>query len=175
MVIFELLSDVALNDQVHEDSYVRNSHVSYLLCGSNCHSVIEIPIQKQMKNIPQPGDQKTFKKIIQESDQAIFNGELVHPVCSTFALARDFEWSSRLFFLEMKEENEEGVGTMLHILHHSPAFVGEEIQFTATVEKIENTELTCSITAKVGDRLVASGQTGQKMLTKERLKKIQRR
>lgn len=125
-----------------------------------------------MKNIPSPGDSRTFKRVVAESDQAIFHGELVHPVCSTFALARDFEWSSRLFFLEMKEDHEEGVGTLLQIDHHLPAFVGEEIVFIATVEKMERNELICLITAHAGGRLVASGKTGQKMLTKEQLEKV---
>ena len=120
-----------------------------------------------MKNIFKPGDQKSFKRKILESDCAIFNGELLHRVCSTFMLARDFEWSSRLFFLEMKDDDEEGVGTMLSIDHKSPAFVGEEILFAATVEKIEKNELICAIEAKVGDRVIAIGKTGQKMLKRE--------
>src|SRR5215831_6625574 len=104
-----------------------------------------------MKNIFKKGDQKIFKSKVAERDQAIFHGDLLHAVCSTFALARDFEWSSRLFFLEMKEDDEEGVGTMLSIDHKCPAFVGEEVSFTATVEKIEKNELICTIEAKVSD------------------------
>jgi predicted thioesterase len=93
-------------------------------------------------------------------------------VCSTFSLARDFEWSSRLFFIDMKEEDEEGVGTFLSIDHKSPAFVGEEIIFTAQVVKIEKNELICSIEAKIAGRLIATGTTGQKILKKDRLKQI---
>jgi predicted thioesterase len=122
-----------------------------------------------MKLIFKPGDQKSFSRKVEESDCAIFNGELLHRVCSTFSLARDFEWSSRLFFLEMKDDDEEGVGTMLSIDHKSPAFVGEEILFTATVEKVEKNELICTIEAKVGSRQIATGKTGQKMLKKEKL------
>lgn len=122
-----------------------------------------------MKNIFKPGDQKTFKRIVPDSDCAIFNGELLHRVYSTFALARDFEWSSRLFFLEMREDDEEGVGTMLSVRHQSPAFVGEEIVFTATVEKIERNELICSIEATAAGRVIATGKTGQKMLKMEKL------
>jgi fluoroacetyl-CoA thioesterase len=125
-----------------------------------------------LKNIFKKGDQKSFKRIVLESDCAIFNRELLHRVCSTFALARDFEWSSRLFFLEMKDADEEGVGTMLSIDHRSPAFVGEEVLFTATVEKIEKNELICTIEATVGDRVIAIGKTGQKMLKKEKLKEL---
>jgi fluoroacetyl-CoA thioesterase len=125
-----------------------------------------------MKNIFKPGDKKSFNRVVLESDCAIFNGELLHRVCSTFALARDFEWSSRLFFLEMKELDEEGVGTMLSIDHKNPAFVGEEVLFTATVDKIEGNELICTIEAKVGDRIIAVGKTGQKMLKKEKLREL---
>jgi len=122
-----------------------------------------------VKNIFKRGDQKSFRRIVSESDQAIFQDKLLHPVCSTFALARDFEWSSRLFFIEMKEDDEEGVGTMLSIEHKSPAFVGEEVTYTATVEDIVKNELICAIEAKVGDRVIASGKTGQKMLKREKL------
>ena len=113
-----------------------------------------------------------YKKTVEESDQASFHGELLHAVCSTFALARDFEWSSRLFFLEMKEDDEEGVGTFLSIDHKSPAFVGEELNIVATIEKIERNELICSIKATCGNRLVAIGRTGQKMLKKDKLKSL---
>ncbi len=125
-----------------------------------------------MKNLFKPGDQKSFKREVLESDCAIFNGELLHRVCSTFALARDFEWSSRLFFLELKDDDEEGVGTMLSIEHKSPAFVGEEITFTATVETIIKNELICTIEAKAGERIIAIGKTGQKMLKREKLREL---
>ncbi len=125
-----------------------------------------------MKDIFKTGDHKSFKRIVQEGDCAIFNGELLHRVCSTFSLARDFEWASRLFFLEMKDDDEEGVGTMLSIDHKSPAFVGEEIRFAATVEKIDKNELICTIKASVRDRIIATGKTGQKMLKKDKLRKL---
>ena len=125
-----------------------------------------------MKQIFKVGDQKVFARVVGPEDLARFHGELLHPVYSTFALARDFEWSSRLFFIEMKEEDEEGVGTHLSIDHKSPARVGENVIFTATVEKMEGTELICTIEAKVGDRLVAIGKTGQKMLKKEKLSRL---
>ena len=82
------------------------------------------------------------------------------------------EWSSRLFFLEMKEEDEEGVGTHLSIDHLSPAFVGEELAFEATFLKLERNELICSIVVTCGARKIAEGKTGQKMLKKEKLIKL---
>jgi len=125
-----------------------------------------------MKTIFQPGDQRKFSRVITVEDQASFHGKLVHPVCSTFALARDMEWSSRLFFIEMMGDDEEGVGTHLQIDHVSPAFVGEELQIVATVERIERNELICAIEVRVNERLIARGRTGQKMLKKERLRSL---
>jgi fluoroacetyl-CoA thioesterase len=125
-----------------------------------------------MKNIFQPGDQKVYSTTVKPEDQATFHGEVLHPVCSTFALARDMEWSSRLFFIDMKDADEEGVGTFLEIVHRSPAFVGEIITLTATVKSLIGNELLCDITAQCGTRLIATGKTGQRMLKKARLNAI---
>lgn len=125
-----------------------------------------------MKHVFSLGDQKVYRKTVTPEDLAAFHGEVLHAVYATFALARDFEWSSRLFFIEMKEDDEEGVGTFLQINHRSPAFVGEEVTITATVDKIEGNELLCRIEARTGDRLIADGMTGQRMLKKERLNNL---
>jgi fluoroacetyl-CoA thioesterase len=125
-----------------------------------------------MKTIFKPGDKKIYIKIVDAVDVAAFHGIMLHEVCSTFSLARDFEWTSRLFFIEMKDDDEEGVGTFLSIDHRSPAFVGEEITFTATIVKLEKNELTCQIEAMAGKRIVAIGTTGQKMLKRDKLKQV---
>ncbi|MEQ8423638.1 MAG: hotdog domain-containing protein [Cyclobacteriaceae bacterium] len=125
-----------------------------------------------MKNIPNIGDTRVYKKKVVEEDQAAFHGSVLHAVCSTFALARDMEWSSRLFFLDMKEDDEEGVGTHLTIDHKSPAFVGEELTFTATAKQIKENELICDIVVKAEERTIAIGKTGQRMLKKDRLQKL---
>ena len=127
-----------------------------------------------MKRIFAQGDQKVYRKTITDQDLAAFHGEVLHAVYATFALARDFEWSSRLFFIEMKEDDEEGVGTYLEIYHRSPAFAGEEVTITATVDTLEGNELICRIEARVNDRLVADGRTGQRMLKKDRLRALQK-
>ncbi len=125
-----------------------------------------------MKLIFKPGDKKQYLKKVEEADLAAFHGEVLHPVYSTFALARDFEWSSRLFFLEMKDEDEEGVGTFLSIEHKNPAKVGEEVTLTATIESVKSNELICTIEAVCGNRVIAIGKTGQKMFKKEKLKTL---
>ncbi|WP_181305410.1 thioesterase family protein [Rufibacter sp. XAAS-G3-1] len=125
-----------------------------------------------MRNPFQKGDTRRYQKLITEADFARFESGLVHPVCSTFALAQAMEWASRLFVLEMKEEDEEGIGTMLHIEHHSPAFAGENLLLEATFKTLHQNELRCEITVKAAQRLVATGQTGQKILKKEKIHRL---
>lgn len=125
-----------------------------------------------MKNLFRPGDKKVYEKTVTEADFARFDSGLVHPVCATFSLAQAVEWASRLFVLEMKEADEEGIGTSLTLNHRGPAFLHEKIRIEATVKTLERNELICTYEARVGERLVAEGETGQKILKKEKLTKL---
>jgi predicted thioesterase len=120
----------------------------------------------------QTGSVKTFTKTVEQADVATFDAGNVHPVYATFALGRDAEWVCRLFVLEMKEDDEEGIGTFLKIEHASPALVGSTVVFEATLLSAVGNSVICSFTAKIGDRLVAFGETGQKILKKEKLNTI---
>ncbi len=125
-----------------------------------------------MKNLFKVGDKKYFTKTVGVNETATFESGQVHPVYATFALGKDAEWSSRLFVLEMKEEDEEGIGTFLTIYHQSPALVGQEVTFEAEIIKLEKNNIECKYVAKVGDRVVANGETGQKILKKEKVNKL---
>ncbi|MBO9155084.1 thioesterase family protein [Chitinophaga sp. GCM10012297] len=119
-----------------------------------------------------PGDVKTFERQVTKADCALFDSGPVHPVYATFALARDAEWCCRLFVLEMKEEDEEGIGTMLSVQHVSPAPEGAVVLFTATVKSLRGNEIICSFEARCGERLIASGEQGQKILKKTKLENL---
>jgi fluoroacetyl-CoA thioesterase len=125
-----------------------------------------------MKTIFKPGDTKQTSYLVRIEDVAAFKGEVVHPVCSTFTLAREIEWATRQFVLEMRESHEEGIGTQLTIDHKSPAFVGDEIMFNATVDSVENHEIICSFEATVNGRIIATGKTGQKIISREKIGKL---
>ncbi len=125
-----------------------------------------------MKNIFKLGDCQTHHFEVKEADFASFKVGTVHRVCSTFALGREMEWSSRLFVLEMIESNEEGVGTFLNIKHHGPAFLGERLTVKAIFDSLEHHELICKIEVSIGERLIATGMTGQKILTKDKINQI---
>ncbi len=120
----------------------------------------------------QVGSVKTFTRLVELADTAAFDTGAVHPVYATFALGRDAEWACRLFVLDMKEDEEEGIGTFLKIEHVSPALLGQTVIFEATLQSAIGNSVICSFTAKVGERLVAFGETGQKILRKEKLNAI---
>ncbi|MCX6186351.1 MAG: hypothetical protein NTU43_05030 [Bacteroidetes bacterium] len=125
-----------------------------------------------MKKVFKVGDFKTFSKIVLASDTANFDSGQVHPVYATFALGRDAEWCCRLFVLDMKELDEEGIGTFLSIEHQSPALENSQVDFIAKIESIEKNEIICEYEAKIGERLIAKGRQGQKILKKEKLNHI---
>lgn len=122
-----------------------------------------------MKIIFKPGDIKQHQFLVEEKDLATFSKGPVHPVCSTFTLAREVEWASRLFVLEMKDADEEGIGTFLEITHKAPAFPGEVVEIAATVESIKGNSLISAFVARVGHRIIAQGKTGQKVMKMEEI------
>ncbi len=126
-----------------------------------------------MKLIFKKADTKSFTKKVTVQDIATFESGTVHEVYSTFAIARDAEWSGRLFVLDMKEEDEEGIGTHISINHKSPAFVGDEILFTATFDEInDKQEIVNSFIATCNNRVIAEGIQKQRILKKEKIESI---
>jgi fluoroacetyl-CoA thioesterase len=115
------------------------------------------------------GDHQYYQHVVTLSDRAAFHQEVVHSVYATFALARDAEWTCRQFVLGMREDDEEGIGTFLEITHHKPAFVDECVVFDAVLTACNGNEIMCTFEASVGNRLVATGRTGQKIIKRERL------
>jgi predicted thioesterase len=105
-------------------------------------------------------------------DIAEFSTGVVHPFYATFALGRDAEWACRQFVLQMKDEDEEGIGTFLQIEHRSPAMLGETVEITAKISSLEHHSIVCSYEAKVGERFIAIGSAGQKILKKEKVDRL---
>nr|WP_231583555.1 hotdog domain-containing protein [Rufibacter radiotolerans] len=61
---------------------------------------------------------------------------------------------------------------MLHIDHLGPAFPGETLRVEAQFRELHGNSFVCDIKVTVGDRLVATGQTGQKILKKEKIHRL---
>lgn len=125
-----------------------------------------------MENKLALGESRFHEYKVKPTDFAEFDAGTVHEVMSTFALAREMEWVSRLFAIDIKQADEEGIGTMLEINHVSPALPGAKLSLKATVSELNNHELICNIEVRQGERLIATGRTGQKILKKDKLKQI---
>lgn len=115
---------------------------------------------------------KSFTHVVNENDTVNFPEGKLHNVYSTYSMARDAEWVCRLFVLDMKEDDEEGIGTMIKIVHHAPAAVGSTVIFTGSFISLNKNEIICAFEAHCGQRLIAVGETGQKILKKEKLEQL---
>jgi predicted thioesterase len=115
---------------------------------------------------------KVHSFTVSGNDIAMFKGVPVHKVCSTFSLAREIEYATRQHVFEYLKDGEAAIGTLLNIKHVSPALVGEQVEIQSEVVSFKDHELICHFTANVKTRVVATGETGQKVLKKERLDKI---
>jgi fluoroacetyl-CoA thioesterase len=109
---------------------------------------------------------------VQPADFAVLGGNLIHRVCATFTLAREAEYAGRLVLEAMLQPGQEGIGTMVEVIHVSPAFEGEEVSVFAEMQSFNGTELICTFQALVSGRVIARGKTGQRIISKERLLEI---
>lgn len=125
-----------------------------------------------MKSNCSVGEIRILKKVVSNEDLATFETGNVHPFYSTFSLGRDVEWACRQFVLEMKEDDEEGIGTFLNISHKSPALLGDIVEIRAMLTELEGNTVNCSFVVMVSDRLVAEGTQGQKILKKEKVLRL---
>ena len=113
-----------------------------------------------------PGAQKRYRTEVTPEKAAQFQGEIVHPYYSTFALAQDAEWACRLFVLEMKEPHEEGIGTFLSIHHVGAVPVGAQVEIVATLLWVKDRTVHCSYEVFWEGKRVAYGEQTQKVLEK---------
>jgi fluoroacetyl-CoA thioesterase len=125
-----------------------------------------------MKNLFNAGDKKRYTRTVKYEDRASFESGTVHDLYSTFSIARDAEWCCRLFVLEMKEDDEEGIGTFVHVDHHGAALIGSEVEFEAEIYELKGNAINCKWNVTAKGRLIASGIAGQKILKKEKLEMI---
>ena len=95
--------------------------------------------------------------------QPRFDGKIVHPVCSTWDLAHQFEIAARKALVPHLEEGEEGIGASLSINHCAPAPLGRKVVAIATVTKFDETTVVCSIEGTCGETIVATGEQTQRV------------
>lgn len=135
----------------------------------------QVDYLRQMADQLAPWTPQSHSYIVSEADFPVFAGEQVHAVCSTYTLAREFEWAGRRVFLGGRTEGTEAVGASVSVEHRSPAFHGEELTITATPTHFVKGFLTCACEARVGNRLIATGETGQKVAAAEKVAALLRK
>ena len=125
-----------------------------------------------MKQTMRVGNTATISFKVEPHMQPVFEEKIIHRVCSTWDLAHQFELASRHALVPHLEEGEEGIGSGVSIDHCSPAHLGSDVEVTATVTKTGETEVVCSIEARVGTRLVATGEQIQRVFPVETIERI---
>jgi predicted thioesterase len=125
-----------------------------------------------MKTTMQIGNTATVTFTITQEMQPRFDGNIVHPICSTWDLAHQFEIAARKALVPHLEDGEEGIGSHLLIDHCAPAPLGGEVVVTATVTSIDETTVVCAIEGKCGESIVATGEQIQRVFPVEVVKQI---
>ncbi len=110
--------------------------------------------------------------IVAATDVPIFENKVVHQVCSTYKLTQEAEWAGRRVLLPLLDEDEEGIGAAISLRHHAPAHVGATVTVTAWPISLAGNKLICSFEARIGDQLVAGGETEQAILLRSAMDKI---
>lgn len=122
-----------------------------------------------------PGTQKEVSYVVTPEMCPVFDGEVVHQVCSTWEIVHYMELAGRMVLLDFLEPHEEGVGSHASCDHMGPAPVGSTVRVVATATDVSDRELACDCVAFRGDRMVAAGKTVQKVFPREVLERILRK
>ena len=120
-----------------------------------------------MKQTMKVGNRTTIGFTVDEQMRPAFNDQIIHPVCSTWDMAHQFEIAARKTLEPHLEEGEQGIGSRIVIDHLKPAPVGKDVVVEAVVTKVDTTEVVCSIEAKIGKIVVATGEQIQRIFPTE--------
>jgi predicted thioesterase len=125
-----------------------------------------------MKSTIQVGDIAIHAFVVQSEMQPSFGRGVIHPVCSTWDLAHHFELTARKTLEPHLCKDEEGIGSHLSINHCGPAPLGKTVTVEAVITEINETTVVCSITAKIGTHVCATGKQVQRVLPTSTISKL---
>ena len=101
-----------------------------------------------------------------------FDGVVVHRVCSTWDMAHHMEIAARMVLAPHLNDDEEGIGSHLHIDHLAPAPVGSIITVRAEAVELNGSTLVCAVEAREGKTVLATGRQTQRILPRATLNDI---
>ncbi len=118
------------------------------------------------------GTERELSFTVTEDMCPAFDGVVVHRVCATWTLVHYFEVAGRKMLVDFLADGEEGVGSHASCDHRAPAPIGETVRVVATCCAVNERELVCDCVAYVGEKKIATGQTGQRVFPKKVLKRL---
>ena len=119
-----------------------------------------------MKNGLRIGDQSSVTFVVDEGMVASFEGRVVHRVLSTFHLVYYSELAARKLIEPFLDEGEEAAGIEICLKHIAPTEVGDRVEMTARLKKIDGREIVCSISGVNSAGKICDGKQIQKLIRK---------
>lgn len=105
---------------------------------------------------------------VKDSDTALHLGSGDMPVLATPALMALMENAALLSVAGELEEGQTTVGGHIESSHVKPSKIGERVEATATLVRIEGRKLYYHITAKMGDVVIGEGKHLRFIVNRER-------
>jgi predicted thioesterase len=120
---------------------------------------------------PIPPDARTELKVVVSDEMTVEFESLgpVHPVYSTYFLAKHMEEVSRTLVLPYLEDGEEGIGHVVNVRHLSSALPGMTVTLTGTNTGSEDGRrvvVSCRAVSELGD-VVGEGETVQVVVAED--------
>ncbi|MBK9248870.1 MAG: thioesterase [Ignavibacteria bacterium] len=103
---------------------------------------------------------------------ATLNGQLLHPVYSTFWMAYHAEVAARLAIEPYFEEGENAVGGVVEVRHEAMAAVGDTVRISAKVVEVKGRKIVCEIEVHSRSRKIGSGRQVQIMIQDTDIKRL---
>jgi predicted thioesterase len=117
-----------------------------------------------MKPTIQVGTTASLSFCVTSEMQPNFGGKTIHPVCSTWDMAHQFELAARQTLEPHLNEDEQGIGTFLSIDHCAPASLGKTVFVEAIITELDESTVVCAISAKIDSLVCATGKQVQRVL-----------
>lgn len=113
---------------------------------------------------PARGEVATSEVTVTPDMAARIGGREIHPAYGTLAMVRHVEELCRSLLEPHLEDDEEGVGYRLEVVHHAPAPVGSQLVLTATVADVGPKRLLCEVSVRRGNVLIAQASFEQRVV-----------
>jgi predicted thioesterase len=120
------------------------------------------------------GAEAEVTAVVTEAMCPAWDGEVVHPVYSTWSMAHHMELAGRKVLMPHLEDDEEGLGGKLEVEHVSLLPVGKTARATARCVEANRTTVVCEVTSRDHGtgRLLGRGRHVQRIIKKRTLKAL---